>query len=200
MPVRIAVSDPLPAYRRGLLVTLSEAGFDPEAPTDLLDWVRQEPRTVVLLTLETAADWSLLAQLRQERTDVVVIAVLSDASLTAYVRAVAAGAVTVLPRDAAVDLVKHIFDEALRGFSVLPVDVVQALAARYQTVGDGPELDSKELGWLRELADGATVAQVAERSGYSERAMFRLLRGLYRRLEVKNRTEALMVAQRRGWL
>jgi DNA-binding NarL/FixJ family response regulator len=200
MPVRIAVSDPLPAYRRGLLVTLSEAGFDPETPTDLLDWVRQEPRTVVLLTLETADDWSLLAQLRQQQADVIVVAVLSDANLTTYVRAVAAGAVTALPRDAAVDLVKHIFDEALRGFSVLPVEVVRALATRYQAVGDGPEPGSRELGWLRELADGATVAQVAERSGYSERAMFRLLRGLYGRLGVKNRTEALMVAQRRGWL
>jgi DNA-binding NarL/FixJ family response regulator len=200
MPVRIAVSDPLPAYRRGLLMTLSEAGFDPEAPSDLLDWVRQEPRTVVLLTLETADDWSLLAQLRQERTDVIVVAVLSDANLTTYVRAVAAGAVTALPRDAAVDLVKHIFDEALRGFSVLPVEVVQTLAVRYQAVGDGPEPNPRELGWLRELADGATVAGLAQRSGYSERAMFRLLRGLYGRLGVKNRTEALMVAQRRGWL
>jgi DNA-binding NarL/FixJ family response regulator len=200
MPVRIAVSDPLPAFRRGLLATLSEAGFDPETPSDLLDWVRQQPRTVVLLTLATAADWSLLARLRQEGTDVLIVAVLSDASLTTYVRAVAAGAVTALPRDAAVEVVKHVFDEAVRGFSLLPVEVVQALAAPHQPTGDGPQLDARELGWLRELANGATVAQLAERSGYSERAMFRLLRELYGRLAVKNRTEALMVAQRRGWL
>jgi DNA-binding NarL/FixJ family response regulator len=200
MPVRIAVSDPLPAYRRGMLATLDAAGFDPETPTDLLEWVRQEARTVVLLTLETAADWSLLARLRQEPTDVVVVAILSDASPSAYVRAVVAGAVTALPRDAAVDVVKHVFDEAVRGFSVLPVDVVQALAAPHHRTEDGPEIDPQELGWLRGLADGATVAQLAERNGYSERAMFRQLRELYAKLRVKNRTQALLVAHRQGWL
>jgi DNA-binding NarL/FixJ family response regulator len=200
MPVRIAVSDPLPVYRRGLLATLGQAGFDPETPADLLDWVKREPRTVILLTLETTVDWSLLAQIRQVRTDVIVVAVLPDASLPAYVRAVAAGSVTALPRDAAADMIKRVFDEAVRGFSVLPVDVVQALAAPHERPDNGPELAPREVGWLRELAGGATITQLAEQSGYSERAMFRLLRDLYARLKVKNRTEALMLAHRRGWL
>jgi DNA-binding CsgD family transcriptional regulator len=41
---------------------------------------------------------------------------------------------------------------------------------------------------------------VANLAGYSERAMFRLLRGLYARIGVRNRTEALMRAKERGWL
>lgn len=200
MAVRIAVSDPLPVYRRGMLATLGEAGFDPETPADLLDWVREEARMVVLLTLESGADWSLLARIRQERADVVVVAVLPDASLPAYIRAVAAGAVTALPRDAAADVFRRVFEEAVQGFSILPVEVVHALAAPHEQASNGPQLAPHELGWLRELANGATVARLAERSGYSERAMFRLLRDLYATLNVKNRTEALMLAQRRGWL
>ena len=172
MPVHIAVSDPLPAYRRGMLATLNEAGFDSETPPDLLDWVRQEPRTAVVLTLETAADWSLLDRLRREHTDVVIVAMLTDVSPSGYVRALAAGAVTALPRHAAVEVVKRVFAEVMRGFSVLPIEVVQALAAPHQHVGEEVEIGSRELGWLRELAAGATVAQLAERSGYSERAMF----------------------------
>lgn len=200
MPVRVAVSDPLPAYRRGLLATLGECGFDPESPNVLLDWVGQGSRTVVLLTLETGADWSLLARIRHEHAEVTVIALLLDASPAVYVRAVASGAITALPRDASVEMVRRVFEEVLRGFSVLPIEVVQALAAPHEAAGDSPQLTQVELAWLRELAGGATVGQLAERSGYSERAMFRHLHELYTKLHVKNRMEALLVVHRKGWL
>jgi DNA-binding NarL/FixJ family response regulator len=200
MPVRIAVSDPLPAFRRGMLATLGSAGFEPETSAELLDWAGQGTRSLVLLTLETDADWTLLAQLRQEGIDVTVIALLPDANLSACVRAVASGAVTALPRDVGVDRARQVFEEVLGGFSVLPVEVVQALAVPHGETGDGVQLTSTELSWLRELRGGTTVSQLAERSGYSERAMFRQLRELYAKLRVKNRTEALLVAHRQGWL
>jgi DNA-binding CsgD family transcriptional regulator len=44
------------------------------------------------------------------------------------------------------------------------------------------------------------VVRLADRAGYSERAMFRLLRQLYLRIGARNRTEALMRAHERGWL
>ena len=200
MPIRIAVSDPLPVYRRGIMATLGEAGFDPEAPDDLLTWVREEQRQVVLLTLDGPSDWALLAELRHTRADLVVVAVLTDVSVQTYVRAVLTGAAAAVPRDATPDVVKRVFEEALEGFSVLPVEVVQTLAAPHHRAADEPSPPQHELAWLRELAGGATVAQLAERSGYSERAMFRLLRVLYQRLDVSNRTEALMLAKQRGWL
>jgi DNA-binding NarL/FixJ family response regulator len=50
------------------------------------------------------------------------------------------------------------------------------------------------------LASGRTVSQLAEQSGYSERAMFRLLRKVYVRMQVRNRTEALLRARQQGWL
>ena len=37
----------------------------------------------------------------------------------------------------------------------------------------------REIEWLQQLAKGIPVAQLADRAGYSERAMYRLLRGLY---------------------
>jgi DNA-binding NarL/FixJ family response regulator len=200
MPVRVAVSDPLPAYRLGVLATLGQGGFDPETPTELLEWVGQGSRTVVLMTLATNADWSLMARIRQEHSEVTMIALLPDVSVPAYVRAMAAGAVTALPRDASLHMVKQVFEEVLRGFSVLPVEVVQALATPHEAAGDGPQLTPPEVTWLRELAGGATVGQLAERSGYSERAMFRQLHELYAKLRVKNRTEALLTAHRKGWL
>jgi DNA-binding CsgD family transcriptional regulator len=56
------------------------------------------------------------------------------------------------------------------------------------------------VSWLRQLAAGSTVAQLANQAGYSERAMFRLLQGLYQQLGARNRVEALLRAQQLGWL
>jgi hypothetical protein len=50
------------------------------------------------------------------------------------------------------------------------------------------------------LAGGSTAAERARAAGYSERTMFRLLRALYRKLPVRNRTEALMYARDHGWI
>jgi DNA-binding NarL/FixJ family response regulator len=178
---------------------VSEAGFASEAPDDLRTWIRQEHRRVVLLTLDAPSDWALLAELRHTRSDLVLVAVLTEVNEQSYVRAILAGAVAAVPRDASPEALQRVFEEAVEGFSVLPVEVVRALAAPHQRES-GPTPAVHELDWLRQLANGATVAQLAERSGYSERAMFRLLRDLYQRLEVSSRTEALILAQQRGWL
>jgi DNA-binding NarL/FixJ family response regulator len=200
MPVSIAVLDPVPTFRQGMLAILVEAGFAAETPEDLFHWVHQDHRKVVLLTLGTAVDWMVLERLRSETPEVVVIAVLADASVQSCVRAVVAGAMAVVARDADPEMVRRVFEDAVRGVSALPLDVVAALAAPHERSEHVQEPSESELAWLQGLANGATVSQLAERSGYSERAMFRLLRELYGRLEVKNRTEALMLSQRRGWL
>jgi DNA-binding NarL/FixJ family response regulator len=202
MSIQIAVSDPLPVFRRGIMATLGEAGFRPEAPEDLLAWIRQENRRVVLLTLESVEDWSLLAQLHEANADVLVVAVMADTDVRAYVQAVVTGAVAAVPRDAPPELVRQVFEAAVAGRSVLPVEVVRALAsAGTRPTPDGGDAPSaREVDWLRELARGATVAKLAERAGYSERAMFRLLRQMYVRIGARNRTEALIQAHGRGWL
>jgi DNA-binding NarL/FixJ family response regulator len=200
MTVRIAVVDPLPMFQRGIMATLGEARFDPEASSDLLGWARREPPRVLLLSLLSSRDWVLLADLRKV-TGLLVIAVLADVSTTSYVRAVMSGAAAVLPRNASAEEVKQIVDAAIAGQTLLPVEVVHALADHRSLPAEEPDTPSaREIEWLRALATGATVAKMAARFGYSERAMFRLLRDLYERMQVSGRTEALMKAQEQGWL
>jgi DNA-binding NarL/FixJ family response regulator len=95
-----------------------------------------------------------------------------------------------------------VFEAAIAGSSLLPTEVVRALASASQEVptGNPTTPSAREIEWLRMLAQGATVAQLANRFDYSERAMFRLLRDLYQRMQVGGRTAALMRAQERGWL
>jgi DNA-binding NarL/FixJ family response regulator len=198
----IAVVDPSPAYRRGIMAILGDVGAEPETPDDLLAWVGRRPRRVIFLTLASDHDWELLLRLRQASAEPIVVAVLSDSSVAAYLRALSAGAAAAVPRDASPERMRQIVTEALHGVSLLPTEVVQALAQTTEQVTDEDRvgLADHEITWLRELASGRTVSELAERSGYSERAMFRLLRKTYARMQVRNRTEALLRARQQGWL
>jgi DNA-binding NarL/FixJ family response regulator len=195
------MSDPLPLFRRGLMAVLGDAGFEPQTPEELLSWIREEQRPVVLLSLLSSDDWRLLARLREARADTMVIAVLADPSTRSHVQAIIGGAIAAVTRDALPETVRKVFDAAVSGKSILPVEVVRGLTTLQATQEEGEGVPSpQEIGWLRELALGTTVARLADRAGYSERAMFRLLRELYVRMGARNRMEALIRAHEHGWL
>lgn len=79
--------------------------------------------------------------------------------------------------------------------------MVRALTAGTLAVDQASgDLTLREIDWLQQLARGITVADLAERAGYSERMMFRLLRTLYAELHASHRTEALIRARDRGWV
>jgi DNA-binding NarL/FixJ family response regulator len=201
MPIRIAVVDPLPVYRRGIVAALGDAGLIAESPDDPLEWSRQEAQQIVFLTLQSQADWQLMTRLRHAHANPVVVAVLTDTSVSSYLKALSGGAATAVPRNAPPQRLRQVFEEAVRGMSLLPIGVVRALA-RTGTVSEQVEgaPSNRERNWLQELASGTTVTQLAEQSGYSERSMYRLLQDLYRRIGVRTRTEALIRAYEQGWL
>jgi DNA-binding NarL/FixJ family response regulator len=203
--VQIAVLDPIPMFRRGIIETLGNTSFEPRESEELLAWSRQEPQRIVILSLETSTDWLLLARLRDNSPEVLVVAILTDVATPNFVRAVLAGAATAIPRDAPAEAVRRAFEAVVEGKSLLPIEVVRALSGPGERdassrEGESDPLQPHEVEWLRELARGVTVGQLASRVGYSERAMFRLLRRLYARMGVRNRTEALISAYQRGWL
>ncbi len=200
MTVRIAVVDPLPMFVRGLIATLDDEGYSADIPEDVLQWAGELESPTILLTVVDSRGWGLLSDIRRVQPDAVVVAILGDNDLRAYVRAVAMGAVGVLPRDASSVAVRDVVRAAVSGCSLLHVDVLRSLVAGAAREEPARPLSDDEIGWLRQLADGITVAQLAERVGYSERMMFRLLAGLYSRLGVSNRTRALIRARDEGWL
>ena len=200
MSVRVAVSDPLPMFRQGVMACLDDVLVEAETPTDLRAWAHGADRRVILLTVQAAADWDLLSDLCHEH-DVVVVAVLEEASVAGYLRAISAGAAGAMPRTVSMPKLRAVFLAAMDGSTLLPTDVVRALAGR-STENAQPDdhPSTREISWLRDLASGVSVGRIAEGAGYSERMMFRLLRDLYARLGASNRTEALMLARERGWI
>ncbi len=172
-----------------------------EAPQDLVAWAHDRQNCLVLLSLCSESDWGMLAQLCTGGAGWLVIALVDDDSELLGARAVRAGARSVLPREVSVRSLERAIAATLDGEAVMPSEVAQALAAGVgSALASGTTLSAEQLSWLRQLAAGSTVARLASEAGYSERAMFRLLQTLYRKLGARSRIEAILRAQELGWL
>ncbi len=130
-----------------------------------------------------------------------VVAVVVELSLASFAEAIRAGAMAVIDDDEPLDALVTVIEAALRGRSAVPEPVIRAMAARIPLAPDAASwVTEEEAAWLRDLANGRTVADVADRVGYSEREMYRNLRDTYARIGVTNRTEAIVWATRHGVL
>jgi DNA-binding NarL/FixJ family response regulator len=201
MRIRVAVVDPLPLCRRGVAATLSDLGYPVDTPDDVRAWLTAAPSQAIVLGVCGDPDWRLLAELCDGRPDLLLLAMIDKADVDSYARAVKAGASGVIARASSPTILQRSFTVMVDGQVLLPAAVVRSLATGPRDAGGRTEGPSEEeRAWLRHLADGGTVAQLAESAGYSERMMFRHLRDLYRRLPARNRTEALIYARDNGWI
>jgi DNA-binding NarL/FixJ family response regulator len=200
MPVRIAVSDPLPMFGVGVAEVMRKAGYDVESPADLIAWAGDAGPHLIVLTLLDPADWTLLATLHDNRPQATLIAVIENGDVALSVRALTSGAVGVMAREADTETIRGVLSAVAAGRSLLPVDVVRALTAPQRRPRAEHVPTETEISWIRLLARGFTVARLAQHAGYSERMMFRVLRALYERWGVANRTEAIVHARGNGWI
>lgn len=193
--MRVAVVDRAPAYRRGLELALSEAGYRVEQPADMGRWAKAAGTRALVATCRSGSEARRLALMRARGADAVAVALLGEDSAVAYREVLETGVEAAVARDASLDVIVEVVGAALDRRTVLPTDVARSLARGDQ---DEEIVGEEQAGWLRALARGATVEELAESVGYSERAMYRQLRRLYERLGASNRTEALLQALRRG--
>lgn len=198
--IRIAVSDPLPMFGRGIAEVMRDADHEVEFPGDLFAWSEDAGPHLISLTLLGPPDWTLLAALRDSRPRTAVVAVIENSDVDRCVRALTSGAVGVMAREADAGTVRSVLSAAASGRSLLPADVVRALTSPPRSPQAGPVPTEIEISWIRLLAQGFTVARLAAHAGYSERMMFRVLRALYERWGVANRTEAIVHARGKGWI
>jgi DNA-binding NarL/FixJ family response regulator len=181
-----------------MVTALAMDGHHVSEPDDLLAWSADGEAGLVVIGLSTVMQWHLLSDLGRERPALRIVALLTDEPAAS--RAVLNGAAGVIPRDVSAAHLREACRAVLRDECVLPAALVRDLLQRAARWDDEVRIADRELGWLRELAQGRSVAQVASQSGYSERMMFRLLRDLYMELGVANRTEAMLLARERGWM
>lgn len=187
-------------FRRGVAESLSSLGHSVEEPADVEAWLREHPGGLVLLTLNVEEDLNRLTNLCSLRPRPLVMALPSADDISLGALAMRTGARSVIAREATVSALRRAVSATLEGEAVMPADVAGLLVAGKG--GRAPRRSApsaEQIVWLRELAEGRTVAGLALDTGYSERAMYRLLRALYQEIGVGSRLEAIVLAHENGW-
>lgn len=188
-------------FRRGVVASLSGDGHLVDEPESIEAWLREHPGAVVLLTVHSAEDLDRLITLCGLRPRPLVVALPSSDDSSLGVRAMRAGARSVVAREATESALRRAISATLDGETVMPADVAGLLVAgQGGRSARGPAPSAEQIDWLRRLSDGWTVTRLALDTGYSERAIYRLLRAFYQKLGVSTRLEAIMLARDNGWL
>jgi DNA-binding NarL/FixJ family response regulator len=197
--LRVVLGGLPPVYARGLQAVLQEGGAVSTVVPDLaqLGVVLAGPGPLVVIVPDLAHLAAVLpvAPAAARHGFVVLVDEASPDTCADALRAGATGVITPLddPQD-----VLAVLRCAGRGQTVLARAVVQALCRPASL--PPPSLTDVEQAWLRRLAAGGTVAGLARGCGYSEREMYRRLSDVYLRLGARTRTEALLLAERFGFL
>jgi DNA-binding NarL/FixJ family response regulator len=189
---RIAVVGTVPAFRRGLAGALADRGV-------VVAEVRESEAVpagcgVVLVTVRGPEE---LPRLVPAARDAAVVAVLPDRSPASHREALRLGAAAVVAEDESVEEIVEVALAASEGRARLPIELARMFAAA--SVAPTP-VSTEERVWLRALAHGAKVGELAQESCYSERELYRRLGRLYRRLGAETRAEALVRAAKAGIL
>jgi len=192
----VAIVERLPAYRRGLAAAFAESGFAVQAHSAFDESVKRAD--AVAFTVDCEDAWAELTMLVKAPTPAVV-ALLEDAGVASYRRALRLGLAGTVPRDAEAEQIVSAVCAALAGTTVLPCLIARQLADRAGAEVPLP-ISESEARWLRAMAEGMTIASMAKAARYSERQMHRLIANLYKRTGAANRQQALVVAARWGIL
>jgi DNA-binding NarL/FixJ family response regulator len=198
----VIVFSDLPMFRAGVEAVLQSAGFNPELPDDALAWARAQSsarqRFGVIFPVRLAADFTGLKRFAQLPGSAVV-AVLTHPEPMMFTRALQSGAAGCVSAWDQAERYVAALRAAFECMVLLPVGIAHEMSHRANESFSRFE-ETRELGWLRELARGATVAVAAASNGVSEREMYRGLRGLYERLGASGRVDAIGRAIHLGWI
>jgi DNA-binding NarL/FixJ family response regulator len=86
-----------------------------------------------------------------------------------------------------------------RALGLLAHDIPMGPVQRHTAVSDNP-LSPREVAVLGKLAEGKVYKQIADELGLSPNTVRSHLHRVYRRIGAVDRTQAVLIATRRGWL
>lgn len=197
---KVVVVDNEPIYRSGLAHALNTAGFQVVDPEILASWANGRDQRCLVVSDIPTANLELITQDGRGRDNGVALVLLHEVTLTATLRALRRGAVSIVDRGVTPDRIVFALEAAIRGDSVLPFTVVGDLAASMPTAPPPSDLLPRDVDLLRHLATGLSMPEIAESLYCSLRTLYRSQRNLYQRIGARNRIEAIVAATRWGLL
>lgn len=204
--MRIIIVDDHKVVRDGIRFMLSdvtdiEIVAEAESASAMFDLLGEIPVDVVLLDIQMPETTGLVAleQLSAEFPQVRVL-MLSMHDQSGYVRrALELGAAGYLPKSASRDELVAAIQTAAEGQTYIHRELVEPLISDLRP-GAKPvgRLSPREHQVLQMIANGSENKQVARELGISEATVKTYVRGIFERLDVNSRAEAVAVGLRLG--
>lgn len=205
--IRVVIADDHRVVRVGLEQLLSTfddiqaVGFAEGGEEAIALCMALDPDVLLLdLSMPDVDGIEVTDQLRDTapRTRVVVFTSFSDRER--IVRALDAGAIGYLLKDAEPEEILAAIRAAARGESPIAPRAAAELLADRKSRSPTVELTARELEVLRLVVDGLANKQIARRLGISEKTVKGHLTNLFQRIGVVDRTQAALWAERTGVL
>lgn len=204
--IRVVVADDHPIVRQGVVALLrdepdievvAEAADGREALSAVL---AEEPDVVLMdLRMPHMDGVEATRAVRERRPDVAVLVLTTYDTDEAIVRAVEAGAAGYMLKDSPTEDLLDAVRRAAAGETVLAPPITKRLVDRLHSVSPDA-LTSREIDVLREVANGNTNAEVAERLHISEATVKTHLIHIYDKLAVSDRAAAVSRGYEKGIL
>ncbi|CAN5572021.1 response regulator transcription factor [soil metagenome] len=206
-PIRVVLADDHPIVRTGIrtmlakatdIIVVAEVGNGP----DVLIQLAQMAPDVLLLDMEMPglSGVEVAQKLKAAKSKVKVLA-LSAHDDEVYVRSLLAnGAVGYLTKEEAPELIV----DAVRGIARGEKGWISRRAAA-QMLGwthqqEEVELTDREMQVLKQAALGKTNREIALALGIADKTVEKHMGGVFEKLQVSSRLEAVMSAVKKGWL
>ncbi len=204
--IRVVLADDHPIVRGGLATLLGTAdGIEVTAQAsngqEAVAAVAETLPDVVLMDLRMPVldGAGATAQIRDRFPGTKVLILTTYDGDADIVRAVESGAVGYLLKDSAGDVIIDAVFAAARGETVLAPPVAARLVSRLRTP-DLPQLTAREIEVLRCVSHGLSNVEAAARLHIAEATVKTHLLRVFNKLDVDDRTRAVVIAMERGLL
>ena len=200
-PIRILLVDDHPALRAGLRALIADQA-DMKVVAEAIDGAeglelfRKHRPDIVLMDLrlpEMSGVETIRAILSEAHEARIIVNTTYDADEDIF-RAIDSGAKSYLLKDMPKEKIFEVIREVHSGHEILPSEVEQRLRERMSR----PELTKRELAVLELLAKGRSNKEIAGELFISEDTVKFRLKGLFSKLDVADRTAAVLAALRYG--
>ncbi len=211
MVYRVLVVDDHPMFRKGVRDTLMlEPGFqvigeasDGQTALDLI--LRLNPHLVLMdVHLPRLNGLDVIRRVRAHGFEGAILVLTAYDSEDQMRRAIRLGANGYCSKDASPDRLLWSIRHVLAGQYVLGQRVLSAVEAQQMTgqIEEGEEdiLSPREREILQYVALGYSNKAIAERLGISEQTVKNHMTAVLRKLDLSDRTQAAILAIRRGWV
>lgn len=174
--------------------------------SDALQLLSRHPQiSLVLLDLKLpdASDLLALNAVRKHHDGVTCVVLSADENPSTVIAAIDAGAAGFIPKTTQARGMLHALRTVLAGGVYLPANVASQSLEKSPNSGSGlrePDLglSSRQMEVLRMLVEGKSNKQISNSLMLSESTVKTHIEAIYRRLDVKSRTQAVVSAARLG--